>query len=674
MNRLLLIVMILPLKALSQSPADNLMWQLESGAGSEKNQPTLELTGEQAGQLSSNPIRINFASAEDLMRLMLLDIFQISNLIQYREKTGPIYTHFELRVIKGFDRELIERLLPYLDFSTEPVLPSFNLRDLKRARHELILRYQQTLQKREGFKRNDERAYLGPGFGSYLRYRGNFRDLIHIGLALQNDAGEPLGGNHNPVMADHASGFLALTNIGPLEQFTLGDFHVSYGQGVGFWTGGGISGSGDFSQIKRYPRGVHFYAGSEETRYLRGCAVRLRLPHQIRVEGFLSSRNIDARIVKDSLSEFSGGGGTLLNTGLHRTADEIRSKNNNHLNVVGGRIAWRKNQFAAGAYLAEYKFAKNVPLTDDLYSKYRFAGSGLTTFGLELHYFWRRYNIFAEASFDQDANVAFVAGMESLLADGFTMAISLRHFDTKYRSFYTSPPATRGSSGEQGIYLGLDWELSAHCQLAISVDHYMLAWPSYQLDAPGEGSAARLIFRIPVSRYWQINLGGWIRRDAQNLDNDNPMKSISPRRRTNLRAEMRYQLNKTSRMVWRMEKSWVQSESISSGFLLYQDYNKELQGGKINMNLRLALVDIPDYASRIYAYEADLLYSFSIPAYHGRAFKSYLKLRCHLGQKTSIEGKISFSRFYDRDQIGSGLQTIDGNIICDSSVQVRFKL
>lgn len=667
------LLLIGPFLCRAQDPVDQTRRQLELGQGNIENPTSLELTSEQLGVLLANPIKINFANSDDLATLGILDIFQISNLIQYREETGPIFTPYELMVVKGFDRELIEYLLPLLDFSTKTGIPGFKWRDLRRTRHELVLRYSQTLQKRAGFRSLVKDPYIGMPFNSYLRYRGRMSDLIQIGIAAQNDAGEPLGGQHNPFLADHFSGFISLTNYGPVEQFILGDYHVSYGQGLGFWTGGGFSASGNFSSVKRYSQGAKPYAGSEENRYLRGSALKLAIGNNLRMELFFSSKKIDARLEIDTNGSNSTNTGSLITTGLHRTQSEIASKNTNRLSIYGGRLGWRKGQFSAKVFMVNHQWEKSIPVATNYYNRHRFAGSSLRTYGLELHYFWRRYNLFTELAMDQSGSSALTTGLETLLADGFKLGAGFRKFGLRYQGFYTSPTAVRGSSGETGIYLGLDWEIGGHCRLSLSIDKYQYAWISYRLDAPAEASSSIINLDFPINRYLKLNLNGRIRQDALNHHDNRPLNTIISRRRHNLRVDMRYQVNPASWFSWRVEKTWVKTSSASEGLMIYQDFGRQIASANLDLVLRTALIDVPDFQARIYAYESDLLYRFAIPAYFGKAFRAYLRAKWRLAERLNVEGKAALTKFFDRNQISSGLQAIDGSIVSDVSLQLRLK-
>lgn len=667
------LVVVYPLFCLAQDPQDRMRMQLELNQGNNENMAVLELTGEQLALLSANPVKLNFADADELARLMVLDIFQISNLLQYREETGPIFSPYELMVVKGFDRELIESLLPFLDFSWQPLSRDLRWQDFRYMRHELVMRYHQTLEKRAGYKPGQQVSYSGPPFGSMLRYRGRVRDYLHIGIAAQNDPGESFGGEHNPAGTDHFSGFISFTGLGKLKQLILGDYQVAYGQGLALWSNGGFSGSGRFSQILRYGQGARPYAGSEENRYMRGIAFKLEPARKFRAELFISSKGIDAGILTDTSGNITGNTGSLLTTGLHRTASEIASKNSNRLSIFGGKLEWRNRQLGLKIYTVHYQLAKAIPKATGLYNQFRFAGRFLSNYGLEMRYFWRRYNLFGELAFDQNANMAYTAGVEAMLADGFKLGAGFRNFDLKYKSLFSAPPAVRGSAGESGIFLGMEWELASWCRLSLSIDRYYFKWISYRLDAPSEGSSSLMNLQFPINRYWRLNLSTRSRTDALNQSGEGPMKLITPRTRHYFRIDMRYQLTPLSWFSWRIEKSVVQRGYRLQGLIIYQDFGRQMPAAGLDLVFRIVLMDIPNFQARLYAYESDLLYRFSVPAYHGQAVRTYGRLKWKVTENMVLEAKASITRYFDRNQISSGLQAIEGNVISDIALQLRWK-
>ncbi len=658
---------------IAQESNNPLKTALELNQGTEFDEKQLELIAEVLVHLTDNPIKINFATRDDLAQIPYLNIFQISNLLLYREQAGLIYTPFELMAVKGFDRPLIEILVPLLDFTCVNPSPRISWEDLSRSRHEIIFRYEQTLQSRLGFRLDARDGYLGSSFASYVRYRGKVRDIIHIGLSAQKDAGEPLNSKTNPLLADHISAFVALKKIGVMEYLVLGDYQMSLSQGLILWNSGGLNGPGRFTQVKRYGRGINAYAGAEEVRFFRGSAIQLKFSPLLNMQLFFSSKALNASVTRDSLGAVREIG-RLINTGFHRTEKEIEGKGTNQLKCWGGQLQWGWDKLRIAANTVHYRFAFPVTQASSLYNQYRFNGSRLSNYSVEANLLWHKYNFFSELAIDQGGHFASVAGMESLLTDGFYLSLGTRFSQLEYQHFYTAIPSATSASGERGVFIGLSWEINPKLQLSLSTDYFQIPWLGYRTGAPSGGNATSVQIQIPLKRSFNITVMARSRNDYQNAEATDVLQKLIPRKRTNLRAELYYQFHSHFGAAWRIEKSIVHDGSRTKGLLLYQDLNMKFAHGKIDVKARIALIDAPDYASRIYAYEPDLLYKFNIPAHYGQAFRAYLMLKWGIISSISLQVKLGVTTFRDREYIGSGLQQIEGRNMSNLAIQLRVKV
>ncbi len=126
----------------------------------------------------------------------------------------------------------------------------------------------------------------------------------------------------------------------------------------------------------------------------------------------------------------------------------------------------------------------------------------------------------------------------------------------------------------------------------------------------------------------------------------------------------------------RLNTRWQQTtytlnHQTDRGWVIAQDVT--YQQGRWKTDLRFALFDAEDYDTRQYIYENDLLYTFSVPAYFGRGSRTYWVLRYKLSRHLSFYSKLGRTVYEDRDSIGSGLETIEGNTRTDVRAQMIVK-
>ena len=95
---------------------------------------------------------------------------------------------------------------------------------------------------------------------------------------------------------------------------------------------------------------------------------------------------------------------------------------------------------------------------------------------------------------------------------------------------------------------------------------------------------------------------------------------------------------------------------------------KPLSGG-----IRLQYFETEGYNSRIYAYENDVLYSFSIPVFYNKGYRYYVNLNYDFNKKFTIWVKWSQTVYRDKTLIGSGLDEISGSIKSEIRLQAQYK-
>src|SRR5690606_7492632 len=105
------------------------------------------------------------------------------------------------------------------------------------------------------------------------------------------------------------------------------------------------------------------------------------------------------------------------------------------------------------------------------------------------------------------------------------------------------------------------------------------------------------------------------------------------------------------------------------GYYLGQDIRYTGNDKKWNITTRYALFDAEAYDTRIYAYEPDVLYSFSTPAYYGRGSRWLIIAKWTVLPKLDLWARYAQWNYSNREDIGSGYSLIEGN----RSSEVKFQ-
>jgi hypothetical protein len=93
----------------------------------------------------------------------------------------------------------------------------------------------------------------------------------------------------------------------------------------------------------------------------------------------------------------------------------------------------------------------------------------------------------------------------------------------------------------------------------------------------------------------------------------------------------------------------------------------------ISFTFRYLLFNVDDFNARIYVYENDVLYAYSIPAFQNRGSRYYLVARYTLSRNLDVYARYAQTIFDNVSIIGSGLEEINGNSRSEIKLSVRLK-
>ena len=91
---------------------------------------------------------------------------------------------------------------------------------------------------------------------------------------------------------------------------------------------------------------------------------------------------------------------------------------------------------------------------------------------------------------------------------------------------------------------------------------------------------------------------------------------------------------------------------------------------KYSANIRLQYFETDGYNSRLYAFENDVLFNYSIPVLYGKGYHYYININYDISKKLTVWGKLAQTIYPDKSSIGSGLDLIQGH----SKTELKFQL
>jgi hypothetical protein len=107
---------------------------------------------------------------------------------------------------------------------------------------------------------------------------------------------------------------------------------------------------------------------------------------------------------------------------------------------------------------------------------------------------------------------------------------------------------------------------------------------------------------------------------------------------------------------------------------MLQDVIYKPEGRPFSATARYAIFDAKDFSNRVYAYENNLLYAASTTFYYGSGSRFYINGRWKINKLLTLELRYASTWQYGVQEIGTGLEKIDGNQKSDVSGQLRVTL
>lgn len=631
-----------------------------------------------------NPINLNQTTAEQLEKLYVLDEQQIRNILNYIKFNGPMVTIYELSLIKGIDFETIQLILPFVEVNYEKPKYKFKFkRFLQYSKHEVFLRYNQTLQRQKGYIVNEEdptKGYLGSPQGYYARYRMRYGNNFSLGITADKDPGEEFFKGSQKQGFDFYSAHLFVRDVKFIKALAIGDYQAQFGQGLTFWSGLAFGKTSFGTNLRRNGQGLRPYTSVNENLYMRGGAITIRPYKLLDVTLFYSNKNVDATITSDTTGSFDENEflefSTFTTGGLHRTLSEISKIGTVNEQIIGGNISFTKGTLKIGFTGVYTKYSANLIRNDEPYNFYRFSGRELNNIGINYQYIYKGLTFFGETARSGNGAWATVNGFQASLTTFFKLTLYQRYFSPGYTAFYAVPVAERrGANNESGIYIGFDFKPAKFWSVTGYFDQFSHPWLNYRADAPSKGYDFLGQVTFMPTRKLELYLRVRHRMKQENSRLENKIDPLENIYRTNYRLNITYEVSKRIKMRSRVEiLDYRRADADNSmGYLIYQDLTYKSLKKPFSLSVRYTLFDAKVWDARMYAYENDVLYFYSIPPLYGRGMRAYLVFRWELVKHIDLWFKVAHTVYNDRTVISSGNSEIQGDNRTDIRAQMRFK-
>lgn len=610
-------------------------------------------------QLADHPINLNATTRSELEQLPFLSQQQVMDLMEYLDRYRPVRSMGELRMIRSMSYQQLT-LLPYFVYVGE-YTPAVNMRPPANIRQALTATGNVPFYDRQG----DKNGYLGPKYRHSLHYELDYGKKLRAGLIGAQDAGEPFFTNKNRWGYDNYSYFVQVNNLGRVTTAIIGKYKLSAGMGLTVNNGLSLGKTITLQSLGRLTQGIRPHSSRSEQGYFQGATATVRLTKPLSLTLFASHRGADA-----TLNDDGGTVKTLIYSGYHRTPDEILKKHNTHLTAFGMTADYHAAAFRVGA-TAIYTHTDRE-LRPDVTQRFRYynpQGSQFLNASLFYGYEHYRWSIRGETAISQDGAIATIHSLSHQSRSGTSITALHRFYSYRYTSLYAHS-FSEGSriQNENGIYIGATCRPLSHLQLQAYADYAYFPWPRYRVSQPSHALDLFLQANYHLSRW---DLSGRLRARFREQDDDSKTSLVSVREQRG-RLSATYQPSELLSLKTQLDLSQRSNPTISRGAMLSQQGTYQTKRHLISATAALFLTD--DYDSRLYLYERQMRYDFSFPMYYGRGMHLMLLARTAITPSLHLTAKLSYTNYFDRTAIGSGLQEIPHSSTTNLSLQLHYRI
>ena len=678
-----------------------------------------------------NPINLNKTTYEEFSELHILSEFQLNSFFKYIENERKLTTIYELQAIPSFDLNTIYKLLPFVKVTGN--IEDFHVPLTKlmfKGQHQVFLRYAQQFPNKAGFLKdeNSTSKFKGNPTKLYLRYKYNYSNKLSYGITAEKDSYEEFFKGSNKTGFDFYSAHLYFKTNTIFKDVALGDYHLKLGQGLLAWTGFGTGKSSYTMQVKKTGNPLKAYTSVDEYRFFRGAATTIEIEN-FSATPFFSIKQVDANISYSDSLEKEIETLSLQTFGLHRNDSEIEDKNQLLEIKFGTSIQYGKRDKHVGINVMHTSYNKDIVQKTKPYNKFKTLGKSFTNASFDYSYLLGTFHFFGENAISFTEKDKYKTGYALLNGLMFSadkkvdFSLVHRYYDKKFVTSITASAFSESTTpnNEHGLYLGTEIRPLKKIRLNAYVDVYQFPWLRFQTKTPsfGRDFLAQIAYKpkrgfeiyfryknekklqntkiILVDEYAlttknnrhfftthfegiefeKDDLGREIIKANNTVSKDELTKTrfITNHFIQKFRLNARYVLNKTWTFQTRVETTIFNDEinGFKYGFMSSQDVKFKILSSPVSFNFRLAYFDIQDWGARIYSYENDVLYQFSVPAFNNRGIRAYLNVRYRIIKGIDFWFKISNTHYTNISSISSGVNSVEGNNLTELKAQLRFK-
>lgn len=441
------------------------------------------------------------------------------------------------------------------------------------------------------------------------------------------------------------------------------------------WTGLSYGKTSSIASVIKKARGISKYTSANEAKFFRGEALTVELGDFSFTE-FFSYKKVDANLISSSDTTKFSTEEEVTNAfeedGYHRTYKEVEAMNNIAEIIAGGNLKWNSSKVKLGLTGVYSHYSAKLQASDDPYKLYNFSGNSNINAGLDYMISLKQVNFFGETSLSQNLGWATLNGAVINFVPEFKMSVVQRYFSPEYQSLYSSAFSESNKTyNESGIYIGAEFYPIKKWRLDIYVDAYKFPWLKYGIDSPSKG----IEYALQLNYFTRRDIDMYVRFKYEVKEKNitlNSERKILPYTTSKIRYHLNFTPNDQLKFKSRIEVAYYnKSDSVQWGYMLAQTVQYKPKKLPLNFSLHLAVFDT-QYETRLYSYEPDVLYGFSVPSYNGQGYRVAFVVKYQILRQLAFWFRISNTYYANKDSLSSSLNMINSNNQSEVKLQLKY--
>ncbi|MBL6663725.1 MAG: helix-hairpin-helix domain-containing protein [Flavobacteriales bacterium] len=584
--------------------------------------------------LLEHPLDLNNCRLQELHQFPFLNFQQANAIIKYRRDKGQFSSLYELQAIEALKLKTIRLLLPFVTVSKAIPLKKSNYK------HQLRFYLQRSLEQEKEYVNGE---YLGNPFKSYAIYSARSK-VANYGLITEKDAGEKY--------LDFITMYANLKHKN--NRLFVGDYQLSLGQGLLCYQSFTLGKSAWVSSTFKNSPIFRSHTSTREYGFLRGIAYQKHW-NNWQLSLLVSSRKQDANSI-DSLALAT----SIKVTGLHRGISEYEDKRQLLHQHLGASINYKKRLFSSSLYGLAQNWDKSLVLGQDTLSQ-------LLALGWDYSLSYKNTHLFGECVW-QNNSWAFLSALNSQLSSNVLFSTLYRNYSSDYYALDSKGFGEQSSTrNERGLYSALSLDINRQWTLSLYADFYRFPQANFYSQVPSLGQDYLLQLMYKVSKTSSLIARGQWENKTKDDKEHYGLPLISKRQQHKYLLQWTYDWD-NYRFKSRVNWNHLENERA---YLLAQEMHYRPVNKAWSLSFRYLIFDSPSFASRIYAYEPDVMHSFYIPFHYGEGQRISTVFKYKFRSLT-FNLKLAQTLYYDNTPIKSG--SVEGNTLTEIKLALKWVL